>query len=100
MLKSVAARLHSLSALWKEIDPAYRHERILIFVLLVLHLTMTLREGRRSSPDHQVVVSLRVPGALRSAKSLRHQLAGALVFRYPPQPNASRFQCERMGKLR
>ena len=38
MLKSVVARLHSLSARWKEADPAYRHKRILIFVLLVLHV--------------------------------------------------------------
>jgi len=38
MLKSVVARLHSLSARWKETDPAYRHKRILIFVLLVLHV--------------------------------------------------------------
>ena len=38
MLKTIAARLHSSSARWKETDPAYRHKRILIFVLLVLHV--------------------------------------------------------------
>ena len=38
MLKTVAARLHSFSARWKEIDLAFRRKRILIFVLLVLHV--------------------------------------------------------------
>ena len=36
----------------------------------------------------------------RLARSLRYQLAGDLVFRFHPKPNASRFRCERMGKSR
>ena len=38
MLKSVVISPHSLSTRWKETDPARRHKRILIFVLLVLHV--------------------------------------------------------------
>ena len=38
MLKSVVISLHSRSTRWKEADPAHRHKRILIFVLLVLHV--------------------------------------------------------------
>ena len=38
MLKSVVISLHSLSTRWKETDPARRHKRILIFVLLALHV--------------------------------------------------------------